>query len=67
MRLLLHCLTNHFQYPTTKAYPRMDRSTPEKKTLVEKLMSPWTLTIVSILLIGGAGTLSALVAVGILP
>lgn len=45
----------------------MDSSNSEKKSLTEKLTSPWVLGIVSVALIGGAGTLSALVAVGILP
>jgi len=40
--------------------------TPVDKTTVDKLMSPWVLVIVSVILIGGAGVLSALVAVGVL-
>jgi len=45
----------------------MDSSNSEKKSLMQKLTSPWALSIASVVLIGGAGTLSALVAVGILP
>ncbi len=44
----------------------MDFSKLEKNPIVKKLMSPWTLVIASLILIGGAGTLSALVAVGII-
>jgi len=45
----------------------MSSSNTEKKTIMQKLMSPWALSILSVLLIGGAGTLSALVAVGVFP
>jgi len=44
----------------------MDNPNTEKPTLVQRLMSPWVLGIVSMILIGGAGALSALVAVGII-
>ena len=44
----------------------MDQQNTEKKTIIQKLMSPWVLGIVSIMMIGGAGTLSALVAVGMI-
>ena len=45
----------------------MDGSNAKKRSIMQKLMSPWVLGVVSVLMIGGAGTLSALVAVGILP
>ncbi len=45
----------------------MDGSNSEKRSIMQILMSPWVLGIISVMLIGGAGTLSALVAVGILP
>lgn len=38
----------------------------EKTPIGKRLMSPWVLGIVSMILIGGAGTLSALVATGII-
>jgi len=44
----------------------MDGSNSEKKTFVQKLMSPWVLVISSVLLLGGSGTLSALIAAGII-
>lgn len=47
--------------------PTMNDDTPKKKTIAEKLMSPWILGIASMVLIVGAGVASALVAVGILP
>jgi len=45
----------------------MNDSSSETKSLMQKLTSPWVLGIISVAMIGGAGTLSALVAVGILP
>ncbi len=44
----------------------MDFSKLEKNPIVKRLMSPWVLVIVSLILIGGAGTVSALVAVGVI-
>lgn len=35
-------------------------------SIVKKLMSPWVLGITSMILIGGAGSLSALVATGVI-
>jgi len=45
----------------------MGSSNSEQKSLMQKLTSPWVLAVASVVLIGGAGTLSALVAVGVLP
>ncbi len=45
----------------------MNEQNTKKQTLLQKLTSPWVLGIVSVVMIGGAGTLSALVAVGMFP
>ncbi len=44
----------------------MDNPNTKKQMVIQKLMSPWVLGIVSMILIGGAGALSALVAVGMI-